>query len=242
MIWHTNFDVYKMVGLPDDMSVDDRATIGPEAAAGILIAWDPAARREIWRVDRGFYSGSGVLSTRGNLVFQGDLSGNFSAYAADTGREVWSYPVQGGIMASPITYDLDGEQYVAVAQGWGGESSLPFGAISGPQNMINISRVLVFRRGASGKLPIIQTEEQLLPAHDLAIAAPERVEEGRELYNLYCVVCHGGNACLEGLPLPRGGRHYQSVRGARSAVGAGARRATAGQSVSAVGDFRAGVA
>jgi PQQ-dependent dehydrogenase (methanol/ethanol family) len=199
MLWHTNYDVYKMVGLPDEMNVEDRATIGPEAAAGVLIAWDPAARREVWRVDRGFYSGSGLLSTHGNLVFQGDLSGNFSAYAADSGREVWSYLVQGGIMASPITYELDGEQYVAVAQGWGGESSLPFGAISGPQNMINISRVLVFKGGASARLPVIETEEQLLPSHNLAMATPEQVAEGRDLYNLYCAVCHGGNAISGGL-------------------------------------------
>ena len=86
-----------------------------------------------------------------------DLAGNFNAYTADTGEEVWSYPVQGGVMASPITYELDGEQYVAVAQGWGGESGLPFGGISGPLQMVNISRLLVFKRGAAGKLPVIET-------------------------------------------------------------------------------------
>lgn len=152
MIWYVNYAVHKMVGLPDEMSVAERAGVGPQVASGILIAWDPVNRREVWRIARGFYSGSGLLSTRGNLVFQGDLSGSFNAYAADTGREVWSYPVQGGIMASPITYELDGEQYVAVAQGWGGESSLPFGAISGPLDMINISRLLVFKRGGSTTL------------------------------------------------------------------------------------------
>jgi quinohemoprotein ethanol dehydrogenase len=199
MIWHTNFDVYKMVGLPDELSVEERMTAGPEAASGILIAWDPANQREVWRVERGFYSGSGLLSTRGNLVFQGDLAGNFNAYTADTGNEVWAYPVQGGIMASPITYELDGEQYVAVAQGWGGESSLPFGAVSGPQNMVNISRLLVFKRGGLGKLPVIETDEQILPPHELAMASTEQVEQGRELYNQYCAVCHGGNAISGGI-------------------------------------------
>ena len=199
MIWHTNYDVYKMVGLPDEMSIEDRAIAGPDAASGILIAWDPATRREVWRAARGFYSGSGLLSTHGNLVFQGDLSGNFNAYTADAGHEVWSYPVQGGIMASPIAYQLDGEQYIAIAQGWGGESSLPFGAISGPQNMFNISRLLVFKLGATSSLPMIETKVQLLPPHELAVAAPEHVAEGRELYNLYCAVCHGGNAISGGI-------------------------------------------
>ena len=102
-------------------------------------------------------------------------------------------------MASPISYELDGEEYVAVAQGWGGESSLPFGAVSGPQNMVNISRLLVFKPGASKKLPFIETEEQLLPAYERPLAAREEVEQGRELYNLYCAVCHGGNAISGGI-------------------------------------------
>ena len=199
MVWQTNYDVYKMVGLPDEMSIDERAGIGADIASGVLIAWDPANQREVWRADRGFYSGSGLLSTHGNLVFQGDLAGHFNAYTADTGQEVWSYPTQGGIMASPIAYQLDGEQYIAIAQGWGGESGLPFGAVSGPLNMFNISRLMVFKLGATAKLPVIETEVQVLPAHELAMAAPEEVAEGRELYNLYCAVCHGGNAISGGI-------------------------------------------
>jgi quinohemoprotein ethanol dehydrogenase len=170
-VWHANFEIAKMVGLPDELSVEERAAAGPEAAS----------------------------STRGNLVFQGDLSGHFNAYAADTGKEVWSYPVQGGIMASPIAYELDGEQYIAVAQGWGGESGLPFGALSGPLNMVNISRLLVFKRGATAKLPVVETAEQRLPAHQLPVTAAEQLELGREVYNQYCAVCHGGNAISGGI-------------------------------------------
>ncbi|MFT5656646.1 MAG: quinohemoprotein ethanol dehydrogenase [Arenicella sp.] len=140
-----------------------------------------------------------MLSTKGNLVFQGDLAGFFKAFEADTGKEIWNYSVQGGVMASPITYELDGVQYVAVAQGWGGESGLPFGSVSGPQNMFNISRLLVFALDASGKLPIIESIEQTLPAHDLVAASVEKIELGRGLYDMYCVVCHGGNVISAGL-------------------------------------------
>lgn len=199
VIWQVNFDVSKMVGLPDELSVEARAAAGPEAASGVLIAWDPVARKEVWRAERGFYSGSGLLSTHGNLVFQGDLAGRFNAFAADTGRELWSYPAQGGIMASPITYELDGVQYVAVAQGWGGESSLPFGAISGPLGMVNISRLLVFKLGGHAELPVVETKVQVLPLNDLAEASSERVELGRAHYNHYCAVCHGGNAISGGI-------------------------------------------
>jgi len=198
-IWTVNYAVEKMVALPDELTTEQRASLGPELASGILIAWDPAQRKEVWRVSTGFYSGSGLLSTRGNLVFQGDLSGHFNAYAADTGEPLWSYPTQGGIMASPITYELDGEQYVAVASGWGGESGLPFGAVSGPLNMINISRVMVFKRGAKGVLPVVETVEQALPAHHLPSAPPEAIAQGRDLYDTYCAFCHGGNAISGGI-------------------------------------------
>ncbi len=198
-VWHVNFEASKFVALPDEVPAEARGPLGRELAAGILIAWDPVQKKEVWRVDRGFYSGSGVLTTHGNLVFQGDLAGTFKAFKADTGEEVWSHDVQGGIMASPVAYELDGEQYVAVASGWGGESSLPFGVISGPQHMVNISRLLVFKLGANGELPLIETEVQDLPAHALAAATPERLKQGLRLYNTYCVFCHGGNAVSGGI-------------------------------------------
>ena len=198
-IWTTNYAVEKMIALPDELTTDERAVTGPALASGVLLAWNPVEQRAEWRVETGFYSGSGLLSTKGNVVFQGDLSGHLNAYAADSGQPLWQYPVQGGIMGSPITYSLDGEQYVAVAQGWGGESSLPFGAISGPLNYVNISRLLVFKLGASGALPIVETVEQVLPAAGLAQTSPETVAEGRSLYNVYCAVCHGGNVISGGI-------------------------------------------
>ncbi len=102
-------------------------------------------------------------------------------------------------MASPITYTVDGEQYVAVVQGWGGETGLPFGAYSSPLNMVNISRVLVYKLGGQAPLPVIEVIEQQLPAHELSLGSDEQVAQGRELYHLYCAVCHGGNAVSGGL-------------------------------------------
>lgn len=102
-------------------------------------------------------------------------------------------------MAAPMSYELDGEQYIAIAQGWGGISGLPYGAVSGPRNMINISRVLVFKLGANTELPRIPVVEQALPKPALAAASDEDIAKGRELFNLYCAVCHGGNAISAGL-------------------------------------------
>ncbi|MFK8041046.1 PQQ-dependent dehydrogenase, methanol/ethanol family [Congregibacter sp.] len=198
-VWHINFNAGLMVGIPDEVPAEARAAIGKEALAAELIAWDPIKGEAVWTKPRGYYSGSGLLSTHGNLLFQGDLAGAFSAFAADSGDELWSYPVQGGVMASPITYTIDDEQYVAVAQGWGGETGLPFGSVSGPQNMINISRLLVFKLGASEELPEVPVMEQVLEADGIELASSEFVESGRSLFNLYCAVCHGGNAISAGL-------------------------------------------
>ena len=60
-----------------------------------------------------------ILTTAGNLVFQGRLDGAFVAYRADTGEEVWSTDLGLGVSAPPITYAVDGRQYVALLVGWG---------------------------------------------------------------------------------------------------------------------------
>jgi quinohemoprotein ethanol dehydrogenase len=199
MVWYTNYAVEEMIAVPDEVPFEERRALGDELASGVLMAWDPSEKREVWRVASGFYSGSGVLSTAGGLVFQGDLAGRFHAYEASTGERRWSYPAQGGMMAAPISYALDGIQYVAIVQGWGGESSLPFGAVSAPQGMINISRLLVFTLGGTKALPVIETVEQSLPAHKLPEATAEKIAEGRTVYNLYCAVCHGGNVISGGI-------------------------------------------
>jgi mono/diheme cytochrome c family protein len=59
--------------------------------------------------------------------------------------------------------------------------------------------LLVFKPGGIAKLPIVETDEQSLPSHELASVSPEQVENGRELYNQYCAVCHGGNAISGGI-------------------------------------------
>ncbi len=199
MIWTVNYSVAHMVALPDEMSVDERKAFAKKEVDGLLMAWDPVAGREVWRMPKGFYSGSGVLSTAGNLIFQGDLHGNFTAHDARTGAVLWNRDVQGGVMASPITYELDGEQYVAVAQGYGGETSLPFGVVSAPFELVNISRLLVYKLGANSELPVVETAIQEIPAHGLAAAPAEEIEAGRTLYNAYCAVCHGGNATSGGI-------------------------------------------
>ena len=86
---------------------------------GKLIAWDPVEQKEVWSVRHNSSWNAGVLTTD-ELVFQGNAEGDFSAYDASTGKKLWSENLQTGIIAPPITYQIDGKQYVSILAGWGG--------------------------------------------------------------------------------------------------------------------------
>ncbi len=177
--------------MPADTVARDAAK---KATTGALIAWDPVAQREVWRHQYlGPWNG-GVLATSGNLVFQGTAGSTFNAFAADTGRQLWSYPVQTGIIAAPITYEIDGQQYVAVMAGFGGVWDIATGVLadkSGPTR--NISRLLVFKLGAKGILPPAPpVAERLLDPPP--VTAPALVAAGGQHYGRYCAVCHGDAA------------------------------------------------
>jgi quinohemoprotein ethanol dehydrogenase len=168
--------------------------------SGALIAWDPVARKEVWRVPFDGPSNGGTLATAGNLVFQGTARGEFVAYSADKGTRLWSFPAQTGIIAAPMSYAVDGEQYVAILVGWGGLWDL-FGSVaadkSGPTR--NISRLLVFKLGAAGKLPNPppMADRVLDPPPFTGNAA--QFARGEVLYARYCGVCHGGEAISGGM-------------------------------------------
>jgi len=171
------------------------ATANTPGAKGDLIAWDPVRRKEVWRVGYlGPWNG-GTLTTAGNLVLQGDASGSFNAYRADTGEKLWSTPAQSAVMAGPMTYEVNGEQYIAVLSGWGGGYPLLQGkeaAKSG--NLRNVSRVLAFKVGGTAQLPPPPPEQPLVLNPPPATADAATVAKGNGLYAQYCSVCHGENA------------------------------------------------
>jgi quinohemoprotein ethanol dehydrogenase len=131
------------------------ATADPKASAaaaagntGALVAWDPVAQKARWTVKHAGPSNGGTLATAGNLVFQGTAGGEFRAYAADSGKQLWSFPTQTGVIAGPMTYSVNGMQYVAVLAGWGGVWDLTSGDVSRKTGLVrNISRMLVFSLG-----------------------------------------------------------------------------------------------
>ena len=167
---------------------------------GRLSAWDPVQQKEVWRVDRTSPVNGGLLSTAGNLVFEGTAQGTLEAYRADKGDKLWSAETQSGVVAAPVTYTVNGEQYVAVLAGWGGVFSLATGEIaqsnSRPQN---IYRLLAFKLGGKASLPPLPefSHPQLKPPPATASAAT--VKKGEALYQLFCSTCHGDVAVSGGV-------------------------------------------
>lgn len=90
---------------------------GPSGSPGHLMAWDPVKGEEVWRVPQKFPINGGTLTTAGNLVFFGNLEGRFSAFDAESGDELWGFSAGSGINSAPMTYSIDGTQYVAVTVG-----------------------------------------------------------------------------------------------------------------------------
>ena len=162
-----------------------------QGAVGHLAAWDPVRQQEVWRVQHARTWNGGVLSTAGNLVFQGRSDGMFAAYAADTGALVWEVPVHTGIIAAPMTYAVDGEQYVAVMAGWGGSFSLFSGVPRHKGNVLSTGRILAFKLGGKAALPAPVVTHVNIPAPPDLDATPEAIAHGEALYQVNCSRCHG---------------------------------------------------
>jgi quinohemoprotein ethanol dehydrogenase len=192
--WNTGMKVMKDVQFPTWIDHDLVMALGGKAAKGYLQAWDPVNQREAWRVEHeGLWNG-GLLCTGGNLVLQGNGKGYFVAYAADTGRKLWEFDAQNGIIAPPITYEIDGEQYISLLAGWGGSVGLSFGAAGNArENMYPRGRILTFKLNGKESLPPVQIARKLPEPMDLA-ADSEMISKGDGLYHHNCVYCHGPGA------------------------------------------------
>ncbi len=123
-----------------------------ESYIGAMRAIDPATGKIVWEVKNNAPLWGGVLTTKGGLVFWGTPEGFLKAADAKTGKEVWSFQTGSGVVAPPITWDQDGEQYIAVASGWGGAVPLWGGDVAKKVNFLNQGGSMwVFKLHKSGK-------------------------------------------------------------------------------------------
>jgi alcohol dehydrogenase (cytochrome c) len=104
---------------------------------GALRAVDPKTGKIVWEVTNNAPLWGGVMTTKGGLVFWGTPEGFLKAADAKTGKEVWSFQTGTGVVAPPITWEQDGEQYIGVAAGWGGAVPLWGGDVAKKVNYLN---------------------------------------------------------------------------------------------------------
>ncbi|MDG2004264.1 MAG: PQQ-dependent dehydrogenase, methanol/ethanol family [Novosphingobium sp.] len=176
----------------------------PGDGHGFLVAWDPVAQKEQWRIKHEHLWNGGTLTTAGGLVFQGTAEGLFNAYDGNSGERLWRFDAQLGIVGAPMTFSVDGKQYVSILVGYGGTTAafgkyMDVGWKYGAQKR----RLLTFALGAKGELP-----ESAGPTYTIAALDdpeleldPADIAAGRTL-SVRCAACHGVGMHSTGTPGP----------------------------------------
>jgi len=169
---------------------------------GFLKAWDPVSQKLVWQLetsdqwvgtDFAFWNGGGVMTSAGGLVFQGRGSGEFTAINSETGEKLLSLQVGSSMMAAPMTYTIDGEQYITImaALGGGGGQSFPPG--SAAYEYGNKGRIITFKLGG-GKVPfpekIVYDDESFPMPSALRKGTAEQINVGSDLFTRNCAKCH----------------------------------------------------
>ena len=163
---------------------------------GFLKAFDPLTGETKWSVPIPHYWNGGVLGTAGGLVFQGDALGMFSAYDKETGERLWEFNTYTSMLAPPITFEIDGEQYVSILTGSGGGDMfggepLPPLEVQASLTYNNFGRMLTFKLGGEKTLPIPNVRDKTIPEQKLMQVSIDQMQNGESNYNDYCAVCHG---------------------------------------------------
>jgi quinohemoprotein ethanol dehydrogenase len=172
-----------------------------DGVGSTLQAWDPVRQELAWEVPMPGTFSPGTLTTAGNLVFQGRLDGTLAAYRADTGDLLWEFPLGLGISAPPITYAVDGRQYVALLVGWGGA----FAGLGG-----RAAADLGWSYGAQTRMLVafsLEGTAELSPFMEPTIPTPVEADfdvnsqlatMGGQIYGV-CARCHGPGLISAGM-------------------------------------------
>ncbi|MGE0861270.1 MAG: PQQ-dependent dehydrogenase, methanol/ethanol family [Gammaproteobacteria bacterium] len=160
-----------------------------------LIAWDPIKQQRVWSQPLPPNWNAGTLVTKGKLVFEGNGEGEFAAFDAATGDKLWKTDLGLGISAPPITYSIDGKQYVSLLVGWGGGGTLlgSLAAQHGWKYKAHPRRLYTFALGAKTAMPPMPPKAYAQPVDPPDFKVDSQLAaHGKELYTTHCLWCHGG--------------------------------------------------
>ncbi|MBI1238828.1 MAG: PQQ-dependent dehydrogenase, methanol/ethanol family [Alphaproteobacteria bacterium] len=174
----------------------EAAIASGEAAVpmGYVRAWDPVTQKERWSFELDGPWNGGLLATASGLVFGGDGGGTFRAFKSDTGEVLWSIDLKTGIIAPPVTYLVDGEQYVSLLAGWGGAFGLANTA--DPRTAVikhgsNAGRLFTFKIGGRQEVELVAAAREPIAEPPAQTATPAVIEAGSKIYAQNCLFCHG---------------------------------------------------
>lgn len=155
-----------------------------------FIAWDPVRGEEVWAHETQGAS-VGALATAGGLIFTGNSGAReMLALDAESGEALWSFPTQAGVAAGAISYELDGEQYIAQVVG---------GSAPGGYYAPTYARLLVFKLGGNAQLPPNEPFTQAPFNAPEQTASAEQIAAGAVMYGNACALCHGDGGANRGM-------------------------------------------
>lgn len=158
------------------------------ASGGWLAAWNPVEQKEAWRVELSHTHNGGTL-TAADWVMQGRSTGELAIYNAYSGEKIWSYDAQVGVQSHPITYEVNGKQYISLLTGWRGSTY----SGEGPRWNYHTQkrRVLTFALGGNATLPDNKTQELPIIDPETFSIDEQLATAGQGLYHKTCFICHG---------------------------------------------------
>ncbi len=166
---------------------------GEPFAPGKLVAWDPVANEPRWTVEYELPFNGGVMTTAGNLVFQGDAMGRFNAYRATDGGRLWSVETGSPISAAPSSFEFDGMQYVVLPVGGAGGAQFVYPEMHAGEHVRGPTRLMAFALDRNESMPEIATDTRVVPPPPAIETTAQQVARGKELYAYRCTGCHGKN-------------------------------------------------
>ena len=188
----------------DHETTSEQVVPDPWVGFSILLAWDPSARKVVWRKVYPNFANAGVLSTASNLVIQGDADGYLNFYDSLSGELLRKIFLGVGVVAPPIAYQIEGEEYLAIAAGWGGANFVLADDSIAARKYPNDGKVIVLKLGGSD-MPKPKEERYVSQARggNKYVQLGGNQIQGKQIYNTNCGACHGWFGQTGLLPDPK---------------------------------------